>query len=400
MLQILVVGAGFAGVWSAASAMRAIQEAGREDQIRVTVVAPNDDIVIRPRLYEDNPEKMRVALDRVLGPIGVQRVAATVTSIDTEDHTVTAVDRTGSQRVLPYDRLVLAAGSSLVRPEVPGAEHLFDVDTMPAAARRHAHIGNLPRLTAHPGQFTAVVVGAGFTGLEVATELPSRLAAVADEHPVKVVLVDRGQELAEPLGAGPRPRIAAALDHYGVEVRQSASVASIDDDGVTLTDGSTIPSATVIWTAGVRASALTELIPGTRDPLGRLVVDAHLRVTGVPDVYVSGDCAAAQADTEHTVMQACQHAVPLGKHAGHNVAADLLGLDAVQFSPEDYVTCLDLGPDDAVFTTGWERTVNLTGAEAKSLKSQINTEWIYPPVDDRDAILDLADYRITWPIER
>lgn len=69
-------------------------------------------------------------------------------------------------------------------------------------------------------------------------------------------------------------------------------------------------------------------------------------------VYATGDCAAAQADADHLAMQACQQAVPLGKHVGHNGAADLLGLDPVEFAPDQYVTCLDLGPEDAVFTTG------------------------------------------------
>ncbi|MDO5619762.1 NAD(P)/FAD-dependent oxidoreductase [Kocuria sp.] len=412
MTKVVVVGAGFAGVWTAAGIVRQAElHGGNADPIQVTVVAPNDDLVIRPRLYEDDPQSMRVPLDRTLGPIGVKRVAATVTEINTVDHTVTALDREARVVQLPYDRLVLAAGSSLVRPQLQGSEHLFDVDSMPAAARLHAHINNLgrwadhtdgsdaPTESHHPGQFTAVVVGGGFTGLEVATELPRRLAEVAGDHPVRVILVDRAEELAAPLGEGPRPTIAAALDQHGVEVRQGASVESLTTESVTLTGGEVIPASTVIWTAGMRASSLTDQVPGERDKLGRLVVDSTLRVIGVPDVYATGDCAAAQADAEHLAMQACQHAVPLGKHAGHNVAADLLGRETAEFAPDQYVTCLDLGPGEAVFTTGWDREVQMTGQEAKALKSQINTEWIYPPVDDRQAILDLADHRRTWPID-
>ncbi|ROZ64395.1 dehydrogenase [Kocuria soli] len=399
MSRVVVIGGGFAGVWTAAGVTRLAESEGTGEPVHVTVVAPNDDMVIRPRLYEDNPETMRVALDRVLGPIDVDRIAATVTGIDTDAHTVTALDREGRHIELPYDRLVMAAGSSLVRPQIPGAEHLFDVDTMPSAARLHSHINRLDTFQGHPGQFTAVVVGGGFTGLEVATELPSRLERVAGGQPVRVILVDRAEELAAPLGEGPRTTIAAALERHGVEVRQAASVESVTADGVVLTDGEAIPAATVIWTAGMKASALTEQIPAEKDRLGRLSVDRNLKVVGVPDVYATGDCAAAQADPDHLAMQACQHAVPLGKHAGYNVAADLLGLEPVEFAPDQYVTCLDLGPGDAVFTTGWDRQVQMTGQEAKTLKSQINTEWIYPPVDDRAAILDLADHRRTWPID-
>ncbi len=399
MSRVVVIGGGFAGVWTAAGAFRLAESEGTGEPVHLTLVAPNDDMVIRPRLYEDDPETMRVALDRVLGPIGVDRIAATVTGIDTDAHTVTALDREGRHIELPYDRLVMAAGSSLVRPQIPGAEHLFDVDTMPSAARLHSHINRLDTFQGHPGQFTAVVVGGGFTGLEVATELPSRLKRVAGDQPMRVILVDRAEELAAPLGEGPRPTIAAALDRHGVEVRQAASVESVTADGVVLTDGEAIPAATVIWTAGMKASALTEQIPAEKDRLGRLSVDRNLKVVGVPDVYATGDCAAAQADPDHLAMQACQHAVPLGKHAGYKVAADLLGIEPVEFAPDQYVTCLDLGPGDAVFTTGWGRQVQMTGQEAKTLKSQINTEWIYPPVDDRAAILDLADHRRTWPID-
>lgn len=95
--DVLVLGGGFAGVWSAAGAMRVIREAGAAlSDVRVTLIDAGDDMVIRPRLYEAEPERMRGPLDRVLGPIGVRRIAATVTGIDTTAHLVTAVDRAGS----------------------------------------------------------------------------------------------------------------------------------------------------------------------------------------------------------------------------------------------------------------------------------------------------------------
>src|SRR5947209_275195 len=121
MSNILIVGGGFAGVWAAAGVVRTCREAGlRDTEIRVTLVAPGDDMVIRPRLYEPDPQRMRVPLDRVLGPIGVRRVAATVTGIEIDSRTVVAIGRDGTQLALHYDRLVLAAGSCLVRPTIEG----------------------------------------------------------------------------------------------------------------------------------------------------------------------------------------------------------------------------------------------------------------------------------------
>lgn len=398
MSDVLIIGGGFAGVWAAAAAVRARRRAGApEEAVRVTLVAPGDDLVIRPRLYEADPERMRVALDRVLGPIGVRRIAATVTGIDTDGRTVTALGRDGSPLELSYDRLVLAAGSRVLTPPVQGAEHLFDVDTMPAAARLASHIGRLADRPDGAERFTAVVVGGGFTGIEIVTELPARLREVAGGEPVRVVLVERADAVGPELGPGPRPEILAALEHAGVEVALGTSLASLDDASATLSDGTVIPTRTVVWTAGMRASALTELVPGPRDALGRLEVDEHFRVAGVDGVYAAGDTAAATLEDGHVVMQSCQHAVPQGKFAGANVAADLLGLPRVPFAPDPYVTCLDLGPYGAVLTLGWDREVAQTGAEAKKTKQTVNSEWIYPPVDDALAILELADHRTTWP---
>lgn len=394
MKDVLIIGGGFAGVWSAAGAVRAAREAGAGDALRVTLVDGGDDMVIRPRLYEDAPEGMRVALDRVLGPIGVRRVTATVTGIDTEAHTVRAVARTGEELDLSYDKLVLATGSRLIRPDFPGAQDVFDIDTLPAAAALDDHLRRLPDQAPSQGRLTAVVVGAGFTGVELATALGARLQAIAGAEgaaeDARVVLVDLADVVGPELGAGPRPVIVDAIDELRIERRLGRTVASATRQDITLSDGEVIPAATVVWTAGMAASPLTAQIPGERDRLGRLGVDAYLRVAGVPDVYAAGDTARAAADDGRTTTQSCQHALPMGKFAGHNVAADLLGTAPLPFTPDPYVTCLDLGPAGAVYTEGWDRRVALTGAEAKTLKKKINEIWIYPPTDDPEQLLAQA----------
>ncbi|MGH7882180.1 MAG: FAD-dependent oxidoreductase [Candidatus Dormibacteraceae bacterium] len=243
-----------------------------------------------------------------------------------------------------------------------------------------------------------MVVGAGFTGLEIATELAGRLGAAAaetgSEGQAKVVLIEQANVVGPDLGPGPRPIIEAALAELGVEVRLAQTLESITPEGVRFTDGTELPARTVVWTAGMQASPLTLDVPGRRDPLGRLYVDRHLRIPETPDVLAAGDTAAAVAEPGRLVMQSCQHATPLGKYAGHNAVADLLGLPSALFEPAPYVTCLDLGPARAVFTTGWERTVQITGAEAKQRKRTINRQWIYPPLDDAEAILRRADYQV------
>lgn len=217
---------------------------------------------------------------------------------------------------------MLAAGSRLVRPNLPGAVHLLDVDTMAGAAALDAHLHRLPGKPAGDGRFTAVVIGAGFTGREVATELVDRLRAVAAPlgaaAQVRVVLVERETVIGPELGEGPRPQIAEALSVLGVEQRLGVSLESAAPDRVRLSDGTEIAACTAVWTAGMVASPLTAHVPAARDRLGRLHVDRYLRVDGVPDVYAAGDTAAALAENGHHVMQSCQHAVPQGKFAGRN----------------------------------------------------------------------------------
>ncbi|TDD42603.1 FAD-dependent oxidoreductase [Nonomuraea terrae] len=360
MSHVVIVGGGFAGVWAAVAAARV------RGGLRITLITPGDDMVLRPRLYEPDPERAALPLRAVLAPIGVHHLRATVEAIDVEARVVHA-----DGAAVGYDRLVLAAGSRLVRPEVPGARRLFDVDTIEGARRLAAHLKGRRDVT-------SVVVGAGFTGLEIAAELAAR---------GRVVLVEQAEVVGPDLGSGPRPAIEQALDDLGVERRLRTTLAAVEDGAAVLSDGTRIPSDTVVWAAGMRASSLTAQIPGRRDALGRLEVDARMRVTG--DVFAAGDVAAARFDAEHRVVQSCQHATPMGKTAGHNAAADLLGLPPIDFDPAPYVTDLDLGAAGAVYTRGWEREVAFTGTRAKEIKQWI-MERIHPPVDDVRQLLALA----------
>ncbi|MEV0199379.1 FAD-dependent oxidoreductase [Nonomuraea sp. NPDC050691] len=132
--------------WSAAGAALARGEA----DLRITLVAPDEHLVLRPRLYEPEPDLAKVELSRILEPIGVEHLRARVSRIDTDRHVVVA-----DGQEVGYDRLVLAAGSELVRPQdLPGAERLFDIDTL-AGARR------LTGLLRDREDYSAVVVGAG-----------------------------------------------------------------------------------------------------------------------------------------------------------------------------------------------------------------------------------------------
>jgi NADH:ubiquinone reductase (H+-translocating) len=368
--KILVIGSGFAGFWAAVAAKRF---AGH--QVNVTLLAPEPVLQIRPRLYEVRPETLGVDLLPLLAKVAVDFTRGEAAGLDPDTRTVTLAD--GGQ--LSYDRLIVATGSRMRRPPVPGAEAAFSVDTQAEAIAFDTHLAEIAGNVAEP---TIAVVGAGFTGIELVLELRDRLLAHGGAEAAeraRIVLIDRADVVGPELGPGPRPVIEAALREARVELQLGAQITELAADRVTFADGSALAVDAVALATGMAAAPFTAQIPGERDRLGRILVDAALRAPDAPEIFVAGDAAAADTGDGHKALQSCQHAGQLGRVAGENAARDLLGEASTAYRQLQYLTCLDLGRSGAVVTKGWDRRIERTGAEGKALKRFINTQLIYPP---------------------
>ena len=394
MIQnVIIAGSGFAGLWAAIAAARAAHVAGKSDELAITVVSPAAELQIRPRLYEADLRPMAPALGPLFTAVGVRHLAGRIEQVDTAGRQLTVALNDGARTTLAYDRFVLATGSQVVTPDVPGlAEYGFNVDVLQQAERLERHLQDLASQPPGEARNTVVVVGAGFTGIETATELPERLRTIlGQDAAVRVLMLEHAPVVGPELGAGPRPVIEEALREIGVETYVSSGVSAIGPGGVVTSDGRTFAAATVIWTAGMRANPLAEQVGGEIDRFGRVHADPYLRAPAADGIYVSGDVARAATDNEGNVAaMSCQHALSLGRVAGYNAVAELVGLPLHAYSQPKYVTCLDLGPWGALYTEGWDRQVKLTREEGKALKRAINTEWIYPPAPDRDAAFAMA----------
>ena len=380
MTAVVVIGSGFAGLWAGLGAARRLDElAVPKDTVDITVLSPKAFHDVRVRNYETDLSSCRVPLADLFYPVGVAHVATEVTAIDTGARTVT----TSASGLYRYDRLVLASGSHVLKPAIPGLQEFgFDVDTYDGALALQQHLRGLADESPTPAAATVVVVGAGLTGIETACELPKRLRALLSRGSVtpRVILVDRSPMVGSDMGASARPVIEQALTDNGVETRTGVGVSTVSERGVTLSSGEQLQAATVVWCAGMRASPLTEQLPVVRDRLGRVEVDDYLRVVGVPSVFAAGDVAAARMDDEHLSVMSCQHGRPMGRYAGYNVISDLFDEPMLALRIPWYVTVLDLGPAGAVYTEGWDRAVVSKGAAAKATKVSINTRRIYPPL--------------------
>jgi len=355
-----------------------IGDAGRDIEIRLIDRNPYHNI--RVRNYEVDLSEVALPLSTLLDPVGVSHGLGEVEAIDPARRRISLVTSSGEE-ALSYDRLVLALGSEVMRPDIPGlAEHAFDVDTYAAALRLEHHLTSLGRSAPSPGRSTVVVVGAGFTGIEVAAEMPDRLVRAGINGSRRIILLDPNPAVGATIGAAARPVIETALSSLEVETRLGVRVASVEAAGVRLSSGEVIATQTVIWCAGMRASRLAENFPAGRDRLGRLLVDPFMRLADVPGVFAAGDVASSVVDGLHPTVMSCQFARPMGRFAGHNVVADLVGQPMLPLRIDWYVTVLDLGDWGALYTEGWDREVRATGQVAKATKQTINRKRIYPPL--------------------
>jgi NADH dehydrogenase len=394
MKKIVIAGSGFSGMWAAISAARAVALSGRERDVEITVVSPTPTLVIRPRLYEAVLEGMDPDLGPLFEAVGVRHLAGLVQTIDAGARRIEVEQPNGTRTSVAYDKFVLATGSRLFNPPVPGlADYAFNVDQLEDARTLDTHLKSLAGRPETIARNTVVVAGGGFSGIETVAEMPERLRAVLGaDAAIRVVVVEQAPHIGPDLGPVPRPVIEEALAECGVEIITGAAVTEIAPDAVTLSTGERIETNTVVWTAGARANPLAAQIAGERDRFGRVLGDAYLRAPETTDVFVTGDVVrAATDDLGNVAAMSCQHAMSLGRVAGHNAAAELVGLPLHPYSQPRYVTCLDIGPWGALFTEGWDRQVKLTREVGKAVKREINTQWIYPPAPDRAAAFATAN---------
>ncbi|MFB9268064.1 FAD-dependent oxidoreductase, partial [Bradyrhizobium erythrophlei] len=145
-MRVVIIGAGFAGMYAALSAARLRDVQGiSPEELEIALVAPEPTLVVRPRLYEPKPETLTAPLLNVLKAIDVVYVQGSAETIDTKSRMVQIATGKGTRKTLSYDRLVVATGSRLFRPNNPGlAEHGFAVDSLDDAVALDKHLHALP----------------------------------------------------------------------------------------------------------------------------------------------------------------------------------------------------------------------------------------------------------------
>ena len=276
--QLVIIGGGFAGFWSAISAVRQSREIKKRDEVDIILINPNNQVTIRPRLNELSLHAMRFELDKYLKPLGVHQITGRAEIIDPENNEVIISTEQGN-RNLKYDFLILAAGGSLQLPNLPGIHYAFNVDTLDHVQTLEDHIIDLAKKDFNEtGATTFVVVGSAFTGLEVAATIEQKARTIhafysGRKSSFKVILLETGNQPVPSCSKECRQYIDEIIAFRNIEVIPKAEPSAIEPDAVFLSNGNRIPTRTVIWTSGMITSSLTYFFKSAKDALNRLTVD-------------------------------------------------------------------------------------------------------------------------------
>lgn len=358
--RVVIVGAGFAG-FQAARRLRKLAK----DRAEIVLVNPTDYFLYVPLLPEVatgiiEPRRVTVSLAETLP--GVRLVLGEVDGLDLDTRTVRYAEPTGERGELSYDRLVIAAGSVNKLLPVPGiAEHAHGFRGIPEAIFLRDHLTEQLELAdatddqqARDALCTFVVVGAGYTGTEVAAHAVLYTELLRKRHPrlrdqrIRWMLLDVADRVLPELDERLSRTADKVLRERGVDVRMGVSIEEAVEDGVRLTDKSFVPTQSLIWCVGVRPDPVVDGL-GLKTDKGRLVVDEYLQVPGRPEVFACGDAAAVPDLTrpgEVTPMTA-QHAQRQGKQAADNIAASFGTGIPRPYRHEDLGFVVDLGGTQA-----------------------------------------------------
>jgi NADPH-dependent 2,4-dienoyl-CoA reductase/sulfur reductase-like enzyme/rhodanese-related sulfurtransferase len=301
------------------------------------------------------------------------RVNDEVVAIDREAHCVTTrLTSTGEERVVPYDKLVLSMGAAPVRPPIPGYDRVRTLRTVEDAARLACDVEVAPT--------TAVVIGAGFIGLEMAENLVAQ--------GIDVTIVEATPQVLPPLDPELAILVGDELTAHGVHVETGASVASVGDRNVTLADGRVLQADLVVGAIGVRPDVgLAQLAGLNLGPSGGIVVNQANQTTD-PDIYAVGDAVEKPDAISHATSLIALANV--ANRQGRRVADHIAGRSS--HSVASLGTAIVKVFDVVAATVGWnERRLRAAGRPYRAIHSHPFDHATYYPGATRMAIKLIFD---------
>ncbi len=357
--NILVLGGGFAGVYTTLHLERALRN---EPGVNITLVSNENFFMFTSFLHEvavGRIETRHIAypIRRLRGSKRFNFILASVESIDLAGRTVIT-----DHGRLSYDYLVIALGSTTDMTTLPeaGQRVLVLKDLHDGIMVRNHIIRQFENADAEPDPrlreplLTFVVAGGGHTGVQMVAEVASFVRKTLPKHypgispgAIRVLLVQQGPAILSEMDPALAAAALKAITRQGVEVMFNSRITHIGDSWVRINETEVTPARTVIWLTGVVANSVVSGLPVARDETGRLIVDRNLGLPGFPGVFAVGDNAHLRVGGE--VLPPRAHiAVRQAKCAARNIVADIRGRPRTAFNYNNMGEIVSLGAGSAV----------------------------------------------------
>jgi NADH dehydrogenase len=366
--NVVIAGGGFGG----AAAARELEKVMPRQAARLVLVNETNFMLYTPFLPEAaagtlEPRHVVTPLRDILKRTYLR--LGSVVGHDPAAKTVEMRTKAGEVERLPYDQLLLSLGSvSRVLP-IPGlAEHAVGFKSLADAIYLRNHVVETleeANATEDPARreelLTYVFVGGGYAGLEALAELQDFAADAMESYPrarlhgMRWVLVEAMDRVLPEIDLQLAEYALRELRGRGIDIRLQTTLDEVTANSATLSSGETLPTRTVVWTAGVAPQPVLRDLNLPLDERGRVPVDDHLRVKGMDSVWAIGDCAAAPDPRGGICPPTAQHSVRQGPVAARNIAAELGVGSPERFEYRSEASFVNLGRYKAVGRIG-ERT--------------------------------------------
>ena len=362
--QIVIIGAGFAGV----AAARAL----KRSEADVILIDRRNHHIFQPLLYQVatavlSPAEIAAPIRQLAGSQkNLNVLLGEATGVDLNARTVTVTTPGLGVRKIPFDFLVIAAG---VQPSyfghdefaayAPALKTLSDAETIRGKILSAFELADATDDENERARLmTFVLVGAGPTGVELAASI-AQLATVTlrgqfrriDPAICTILLIEGGKRVLPTFAESLGESAARRLEKLGVKIVTGAKVEKVDENGV-VADGKRIPSATVLWTAGVAASPIMKSLGVKTDRAGRALVGPFMNVEGVSGVFVAGDTSSVVSNGR-PVPGVAQAAIQEGHYVGSSISKQLKGREPDSpFRYHDLGTMAVVGKNFALLESG------------------------------------------------
>ncbi len=412
MKRIVVLGSGFAGMQAVIDLERLFRKAPGYE---ILLISDQNYVLFTPLLpqiasSQIDPRHIAQAVRDVRGHRRFRFLRDTVRTIDLANRRIDA-----ASGPIAYDSLVIALGSRTNYFGVPGArEHTYDFKSLEdsIALRERVldlceHADHITDENARRGLLTFAVVGGGYTGVELLTDLRDFLFDYIARHfrgisrnTIRLVLVEASDSILNGIHPLLRAHAMKRLKAEGIEILYNSRVTRCFEGGIEINQKENLQAATIVWTAGVRAHEIVEALPGAHDRAGRAQVNEYLQMENFPEVFVAGDSAVASsaAGLPENAPQVAPVAIAHGKIAARNLAHRERNEPLESYRYVSQGMLVSLGARDAVVSVGgiqihgsfawlfWN-AVHLYKLVNLKKQFQVAVDWSLGTIFPRDAVL-------------